>query len=259
MRTYIIILFLSVNIHISFGQEYSVTAKSGLTVREKPSIRSKRIGKLEENKIVKIIENTNIQFEVENTKGFWLKLNFKGKQAYVYSGFLRPVTEITPQEIALNFYKWYLKNHYEQGGIYETPSIEMDENKTFYLDYENYKSSIKSTRYFSEKYFENNLQIYKDCEKALLNVNYEDVQECGCNPAEFTERNCVFSFYYVWTNGQGESLNTATLGSSKVNENNAVIIINVGYKGEEQNYEYSKPNVYMIKENGKWKISKIKV
>ena len=259
MRILSAIILIFLGVYYSYSQEYLVVAKSGLVIRDQPTLKSNRIGKYEENKIIKVVKETTFGLEVESINGFWFQVSYDNKPAYVFSGFLKAIDKVAPQEMALNFYKWYLKNYYEQGGIQETPSIEQDQKNTFYLDYDSHKKSLDSTGYFSEKYFDNNLDSYKACEEALLKVSHEKVQQCGCNPAEFTGNECTFSFYSVWTNCQGEPVDTVELDAYVETTEGVLVTINLGYMFQGKNYEYSKSRVLMINENGKWKISKIDV
>lgn len=90
-----ILTFLILSITISgFSQRlYKVTAKSGLSIRNKPSINGIKIGKLNLNETVKIIETTEFSFTYENTKGYWVKIETKDFQkGFVFNGFLKPLT-----------------------------------------------------------------------------------------------------------------------------------------------------------------------
>jgi len=69
-----------------------VTAMSGLSVRNSPSLKAKRIGKLAYLSTVQIISKTNkiltITDEGKQLSGFWVKIKYKNTQAYVFDGFL---------------------------------------------------------------------------------------------------------------------------------------------------------------------------
>ena len=73
---------------------FFVTAKNGLIVRNKPSLKGKRITKLGYGSLVTITNNTGIFFNVKDTgksiQGEWVKIkHHQYKEAYVFSGFLQ--------------------------------------------------------------------------------------------------------------------------------------------------------------------------
>ncbi len=87
----IIILLFTLN---SFSQkEYTVTAKSGLTIRNKPNIKGYKIGRLKFKEKITVIEKTDFSFATENIKGYWVKVKTQDlKEGYVFNGFLKAYT-----------------------------------------------------------------------------------------------------------------------------------------------------------------------
>ena len=89
------ILFFAFNTQ---GQDfYSVIAEHGLVVRNKPELRSERVGKLYEGEPVELIEDTKIRLEItDNDKtieGNWFLVESKSRttsklEGYVFSGYL---------------------------------------------------------------------------------------------------------------------------------------------------------------------------
>lgn len=67
--------------------KYEITAESGLIVRERPTTKSQRLGKLEFNTTIQA-KKTNIPFEVGETKDYWYEMEYQGKKGYVFGGFL---------------------------------------------------------------------------------------------------------------------------------------------------------------------------
>lgn len=70
-------------------KKYVITAESGLVIRERPTTKSKRLGKLEFGGTVQA-KKTNIPFYVENEeiRDYWYEVEYQGKTAYVFGGFL---------------------------------------------------------------------------------------------------------------------------------------------------------------------------
>lgn len=88
----IILILTSFN---SFSQkEYIVTAKSGLSIRNKPSIKGLKTGKLNFREKIYVIETTDFSFTTEKIKGYWIKIKtIDNKQGYVFNGFIKPFTQ----------------------------------------------------------------------------------------------------------------------------------------------------------------------
>lgn len=163
-----------------------------------------------------------------------------------------------PQEVAFQFYKWYLKDIYLKKTV-ETPDIILSKDSTYVLDATNHKNFLKSSNYFSEKFYDNEIGIFKDCANKLKLVNWKEVEKTGTvNPAEFVSGNdCDFTHYMIWTNGQGETINKVKLEKFEINGKFATVHLKLldSLRGG----FYSKPKVTMINEKGNWKILKIEV
>jgi len=88
----IILLFFTC---ISFSQrKHIVTAKSGLILRDSPDINASKIGKLDFEEKVVVIDFTTSSFTTENIKGYWVKIKVKdGREGYVFNGFLKPLAK----------------------------------------------------------------------------------------------------------------------------------------------------------------------
>lgn len=83
-----LILNSQLSYHTSTGEEYIITAQSGLTVRERPTTKSRRLGKLEFEETI-MAKKTNIPFEAEEINNYWYKVEYQGNKAYVFGGFLK--------------------------------------------------------------------------------------------------------------------------------------------------------------------------
>ncbi len=78
----------------SAEKEYETIAERGLIIREYPSTRSKKLGKIEFSSTIKA-KKTNIPFylkdeeiEDEEIKDFWYEIEYNGEIAFVFGGFL---------------------------------------------------------------------------------------------------------------------------------------------------------------------------
>ncbi len=69
-----------------------VTAKSGLSVRNAPSLNARRIGKLPYLTSVEVLQKTNKMLEIEDegktVSGYWVAIKYKNKRAYVFDAFI---------------------------------------------------------------------------------------------------------------------------------------------------------------------------
>lgn len=90
------------------------TAPSGLTIRDKPSISSNKIGKLIYEDVVDVIEETNEALELEDGKnlisGNWIKIKIPktNKEGYVFGGYLNALNDKLP---SANHYLKYRLNY----------------------------------------------------------------------------------------------------------------------------------------------------
>lgn len=95
----------------SFDAEYSIMAVSGLNLREKPDLASKRLATLPfganvmatNEHLLENNPNSEIEIEIEGVKGHWLHIEYKGFKGYVFSGFTqRGHDRIVPSQGNLN-------------------------------------------------------------------------------------------------------------------------------------------------------------
>lgn len=163
-----------------------------------------------------------------------------------------------PETVALNFYKWYLKDIYLKRYV-ESPEIVLNDKKIYVIDSKKHKKFLDRSGYFSPTFYKNELIVYKNCENKLRFVNWQEIEESGAvNPAENVEGNdCNFTSYMIWTNGQGEVLNKAKLLQSRINGEKALVKLQLSDTISKS--DFSQPLVSMVKEKGRWKIAKIEV
>ncbi|TCI92740.1 DUF4419 domain-containing protein [Tenacibaculum sp. M341] len=78
-----------------------VTAKSGLSVRNYPSLKGKRIGKIPYLNKVQIVNKTqeslSISDEGKMISDYWLKVKYRGRTGYVFGGFVKDKTNYFSQ------------------------------------------------------------------------------------------------------------------------------------------------------------------
>ncbi len=110
MKKILLLLFISITCVVYSQKQYVVTAKSGLSIRNKPSIKGDRIGKLDYGEKITIIAQTDFSFTTENINGYWVRIQKENlKEAYVFNGFLKPFSDI---DIQYSTYK-------EEGKLYD--------------------------------------------------------------------------------------------------------------------------------------------
>ena len=96
----IVFIFLFAIFSGNAQESYFVIARNGLLVRDQPSSKGKVLDKLEYRAEVEIIENTFIDFKVNEDgyiiPGTWVQIDDRitGESSYVFSGFLKSADEI---------------------------------------------------------------------------------------------------------------------------------------------------------------------
>jgi hypothetical protein len=164
----------------------------------------------------------------------------------------------TPESVAFNFYKWYLKDIYLKKNV-ESPEVKLNKDSIYVLDTKKHKKFIEENSFFSKSFYDNEELTFRNCEKELIKVQWKEVEKSGAvNPADFIDGNeCGFLNYMVWTNGQGEIINKVEYDNCIIKGKYAYVTLKLS-DSLQQNF-YSKPKVTMIKENGNWKILKINI
>jgi hypothetical protein len=161
-----------------------------------------------------------------------------------------------PEKAVLKFYQWYLKDIYLKKGE-EHPGVILTKDSIYKLVRTNHIDFLKNSGYFSDKFYDNEIPMFENCDEQLKKVKPKQVEESGSSPADIFEGKinvCDFMFYQVWTGGQGEDLSTVQIKNSKVTTDSATVIAVIG---DSSGYKYSYPRVTVLKENGAWKISRI--
>jgi len=128
IRVNLILVFIFIT-SLGFGQDRMyVTAKSGLIVRDKPSLISNKIFHLPLNTMVMISEKTGVKLIIKDEgrkiNGEWIKIRGfeKDKYGYVFDGFLtikKPNIWYSGKEA---YYKTYAYEN-QQEGTFESESI----------------------------------------------------------------------------------------------------------------------------------------
>lgn len=82
----------SVKEDIIMKDYYSVMANPGLLMRASPSSSGEKIMLIPFGEKVKALRKTDIATKVEGVQGFWYLVEYKGKQGYVFGGFLSRIS-----------------------------------------------------------------------------------------------------------------------------------------------------------------------
>ncbi|MCB1189712.1 MAG: SH3 domain-containing protein [Leptospiraceae bacterium] len=84
-----------------------VNAKSGLVMRERPGQNYKKIAIIPYDSKVMILDHTGPNDEFEGIKGSWVKVDYNGKQGWVFSGFLKTDTLTADNAMAIVSAAWF--------------------------------------------------------------------------------------------------------------------------------------------------------
>ncbi|MBO3115401.1 SH3 domain-containing protein [Winogradskyella sp. DF17] len=108
-----VMLLTSSSISLAQKQAY-VTADNGLTVRERPNPKARKVGKLDYGDAIEITERTNINLtlidEGEQIDGNWVKIQSPSITGYVFNGFLSKDRIVNPIEFRYIGLSMKLKN-----------------------------------------------------------------------------------------------------------------------------------------------------
>ena len=160
------------------------------------------------------------------------------------------------EEKTLEFYNWYLKDHYYKESMYFNPNFKLDKDSIYQLDTSEYFTKLRSSGYFSKEFLSNWETRFTNCNKNLKTVSYQSVQECGCAPTDGVE-NCEFTFYDIFLRHQGETTDSITVLESSLNANIAKVKLGILENKKDPNSIIMNLEVKLTKENNNWKISSI--
>jgi hypothetical protein len=93
-----LLLFLNIFNNV-YAEEKFINAPSGLTLRETPDLKGKKIIIIPFNEKVNVIASDNRQVIVDNIKDIWVKVNWKNNEGWVFNGYLRLKKDNPEQEI----------------------------------------------------------------------------------------------------------------------------------------------------------------
>ena len=194
MRKKLVIALLSI-IPISeiFGiSDFTIMAISGLNMREKPALDSKKIAAIPFGTIVQAEENyetfqrqeEKATLEIEGRKGYWLKIKYDLKEGYVFSGFTLMGKWVVQSEKGLNNQYRILQEGYYCDPINYSPKLNwyaiINEENTTTFKKVNIRLRLKH-EYTEDEEIENEIwgefpiKIETDIEKAsILLLGTED-------------------------------------------------------------------------------------
>ena len=116
-------------------------------------------------------------------------------------------------------------------------------------------STIRSSKFFSQKYINGQIELFKICDEGLRNIKIQDYEECACSPADMVS-NCDFMLYYNWLYHQGEETKDILIKETKILGPSATVDIELlSNKGDKKGYQNLR--LTLDKENGDWRISDI--
>jgi hypothetical protein len=101
--------------------EFTIMAKSGLNMREKPELNSRKIAAIPFGTIVQAVgsyqtfqrQEEEATLEIKGRKGYWLKIKFDSKEGYIFSGFtLRGIWVVQSEEGLNNQYRILQEGYY---------------------------------------------------------------------------------------------------------------------------------------------------
>jgi len=73
--------------------EFMVETKSGLFLRKEPDTKSKSLFLLPHGTKITVLEKTQKEENISNTRGVWFKIKHNGQDGWVFSGFLKQLPE----------------------------------------------------------------------------------------------------------------------------------------------------------------------
>ena len=94
MKNRINYLFIAIIILCAFdcafaGESATITAASGLSMREKPARNAKLIVKLQQGTKVEVIDRNGPAEQIEGRRSNWCKITFRGHTGWVFGGFIQ--------------------------------------------------------------------------------------------------------------------------------------------------------------------------
>lgn len=157
-----------------------------------------------------------------------------------------------------NFYSWYIKSTKNYDDIFQ-PKFGQDSNGNATLFFDKYIENLENHN-FSDSLIRREIDSYQTCLSNLNNTSYSDfVNWDGLTEYEQTE--CDFGNQYRFTGGQ-EPLDTIKIIKFiKKDESNYEAKLSRGfYINSEKEISYSNDiSMFLIKNNGEWKINSIEV
>lgn len=116
-KIFILTLFLHCFSSIAYSNEktyrYSY-AMTGINLRENKDLNSRVVANIEYGVKFELIENTKDYLVVDNIKGNWLKVNYKNKTGYVFSGYTSIFPPPRKSEFIDSMKRYSLKEYNEK-------------------------------------------------------------------------------------------------------------------------------------------------
>ena len=151
----ILAIVLVINAYtINAQQQAYVIADNGLSIREKPDLNSKKIGKLKYGQSIKIEENTGEKLVIldngKTVSGNWVKVKTRTKYGYVFDGYLSKDLsegiEADYKNLSLKIKNLKSTDEFKVKSFFDTDTVTVNvelgdtpEGKTLLLNHKNYK------------------------------------------------------------------------------------------------------------------------
>jgi hypothetical protein len=117
-------------------KKYYVLAQSGLSVREEPALKSKKLGILKYNSNVEIVRETKKKNTFDGITDNWVEIKYNDKKGYIFSGFL---CRVKGPKYNIRSLKKYVDSNYKKVGkmIHEKGGSEVSEYERKIYKYTN--------------------------------------------------------------------------------------------------------------------------
>ena len=168
-----------------------------------------------------------------------------------------------PEKVAYDFYQYYLTNIYGKNEKFEFPDDKLNNDGIYQLDLTEHIKLLNESGFFSPQFYENEKPEFNLCNEGLKTVSVKEVNDAlfGQFPEHFVKNGgCGFMRGYRWVGGMGETLDIVNVVKSEISGDMAKVTVVIGQKEDDRySYNYSYPVVTLLKEDGQWKISDIKL
>ena len=134
-KIFVLILFLNCFSSIAYSIEktyrYSY-ALTGINLRENKNLNSKIVSNIAYGEKFDLIENTKYYMVIDNIKGNWIKVNYKNKIGYVFSGYTSIFAPPSKSKFIGSMKRYSLKEYNEKYLLSKGRLESQNENDYFF-------------------------------------------------------------------------------------------------------------------------------